>query len=146
MGPNSPLGHGSLVTSIEAVTRYIVDMIRKLQTQNYSYVIPKPHIARAYQKHALAWLDRTAWASHCASTYKNGTKDGDLNSLHPGSRLHYFELLATARYEDFDWKSLCDDEDLTFAWLATGFTENETKAKEMRDVTYVQPLIFLILP
>ena len=135
MGPYSPLGHGSVVTSIEMVTKYICDLIHKLQTQNYSYVVPKPHVASAYQKHALAWLARTAWASHCASTYKNGTVDGDLNSLHPGSRLHYFELLSTPRYEDFEWKSLCDSEDLTFAWLATGFTDRERNPTEDTDNT-----------
>ncbi|KAF2025328.1 FAD/NAD(P)-binding domain-containing protein, partial [Setomelanomma holmii] len=126
LGHFSPLGHGSLVTSIEMVTRYICDLIRKLQTQNYSYVLPKAHVAAAYQKHALAWLAQTVWASHCASTYKNGTVDGDLNSLHPGSRLHYFELLSTLRYEDFEWKSLCESSDLMFAWLANGFTEKES--------------------
>lgn len=135
MGPYSPLGHGSVVTSIEAVTKYICDLVRKLQTQNYAYVVPKAHIPGAYQKHALAWLARTAWASHCASTYKNGTVDGDLNSLHPGSRLHYFELLETPRYEDFEWKSLCDSKDLTFAWLATGFTDKETNLPGDPDLT-----------
>lgn len=135
MGPYSPLGHGSLVTSIEMVVKYIVDIVYKLQTQNYGSVIPKPHVATAYQKHALAWLARTSWASHCASTYKNGTVDGDLNSLHPGSRLHYFELLSTPRYEDFDWRSLCESEDLTFAWLATGFTDRERNAQDIADVT-----------
>ncbi|KAF5710203.1 sterigmatocystin biosynthesis monooxygenase stcW [Fusarium mundagurra] len=136
MGPNSPLGHGSIVTAIEMVTKYICNLIHKLQTQNYSYVVPKAHIAGAYQKHALAWLRRTAWASHCASTYKNGTVDGDLNSLHPGSRLHYFELLSAPRYEDFEWQSLCDSEDMTFAWLATGFTAAERSADENTDLTW----------
>ncbi|KAG9504935.1 hypothetical protein J7337_004916 [Fusarium musae] len=134
MGPYSPLGHGSIVTAIEMVTKYICDLVHKLQTQNYSYVVPKAHIAAAYQKHALAWLRRTAWASHCASTYKNGTVDGELNSLHPGSRLHFFELLSTPRYEDFEWQSLCS-KDLTFAWLATGFTARERNPTNDTDLT-----------
>ncbi|KAF2992994.1 hypothetical protein E8E13_000981 [Curvularia kusanoi] len=37
-------------------------------TQNYSYVVPKPHVAPAYQKHALAWLARTVWSSHCSTS------------------------------------------------------------------------------
>ncbi|KAF5628927.1 sterigmatocystin biosynthesis monooxygenase stcW [Fusarium sp. NRRL 52700] len=133
MGPYSPLGHGSIVTAIEMVTKYICDLVHKLQTQNYSYLVPKTHIVDAYQRHALAWLKRTAWASHCASTYKNGTTDGDLNSLHPGSRLHYFELLSTPRYEDFEWQSLCESE--PFAWLATGFTAKERDSSSHTDLT-----------
>ncbi|KAF5617277.1 sterigmatocystin biosynthesis monooxygenase stcW [Fusarium tjaetaba] len=66
----------------------------------------------------------------------NGTVDGDLNSLHPGSRLHYFELLSTPRYEDFEWQSLCESEDMNFAWLATGFTAAERSADENTDLTW----------
>lgn len=111
MGPESPLGHGNLVTSIEFVTTYIIGLIIKLQTQNYSSVCPKPHIPAAYQRQALAWLNRTVWTSHCTSTYNNGSKDGKLVSLHPGSRLHYSKLLSTPRHEDFDWTSLCEDDE-----------------------------------
>ncbi|EXJ70138.1 uncharacterized protein A1O5_07211 [Cladophialophora psammophila CBS 110553] len=125
LGPASPLGHGSLVPSIEFVTSYICDLVRKLQTQNYSSVCPKSHIPRAFQKQSLAWLARTVWASNCASTFKNGTVDGKLVSLHPGSRLHMFELLSTPRYEDFDWTSLSPDPDLAFVWLGNGFTIDE---------------------
>ncbi|KAI1019198.1 hypothetical protein LB503_009152 [Fusarium chuoi] len=135
LGPFSPLGHGSLVTSIEMVTKYITDFVNKLQTQNYSYCVPKAHIPAAYQKHALAWLNKTAWASNCSSTFKNGTAGGELNSLHPGSRVNYFELLRTPRWEDFEWKSLCDNEDLTFAWLASGFTYREKNPVDYPDTT-----------
>lgn len=139
LGPFSPLGHGSLVTSIEMVTKYITDFANKLQTQNYSYCVPKAHIPASYQKHALSWLKKTVWDSDCSSTYKNGTVRGELNTLHPGSRINYFELLRTPRWEDFEWKSLCDSEDLTFAWLANGFTYRESNTADYPDTTYVFP-------
>lgn len=126
LGPGSPLGHGSIVTALEKVTEYMTKLITKLQVENYSSVVPKTHIPAAYQKHALAWLEKTAWNSHCVSTYKNGNQNGPLISLHPGSRLHYFQLLRNPRHEDFEWKSMSDDPDLTFAWLANGFTADES--------------------
>jgi hypothetical protein len=135
LGPASPLGHGSLSSSVEMITFYIADLITKLQRENYGSLCIKPNIARAWQKHAVAWLEKSSWNSHCVSTYKNGTVDGPLTSLHPGSRLHYFSLLQTKRYEDFDWKSLCEDEDLTFAWLGNGFTMSETEERENSDQT-----------
>ncbi|KAJ5307478.1 hypothetical protein N7476_008134 [Penicillium atrosanguineum] len=139
LGPGSPLGHGSVVSSLERVTEYIAQFVRKLQTENYSSVVPKPHIPRAYQRQALAWLDKTAWSSNCASTYKNGKPDGPLISLHPGSRLHYFELLKHPRWEDFDWTSLCEEEDLIFAWLGNGFIVEECKEKSEVDLTWFLP-------
>jgi hypothetical protein len=135
LGPGSPLGHGSVVTSLERVTEYISRFVTKLQTENYASVCPKPHVPRAYQRHAIAWLQKTAWNSSCASTYKNGTADGPLISLHPGSRLHFFELLRNPRWEDFDWTSLCPDADLAFAWLASGFTLDEHLPEGDRDLT-----------
>ncbi|KAJ5717726.1 hypothetical protein N7488_003372 [Penicillium malachiteum] len=141
LGPGSPLGHGSVVSSLERVTEYIAKFIRKLQTENYSSVMPKAHIPRAYQKQALAWLDKSAWNSSCQSTYKNGKPDGPLISLHPGSRLHYFQLLSNPRWEDFDWTSLCEDKDLTFAWLANGFILEECKEQTDKDLTWFLPTV-----
>lgn len=135
LGPGSPLGHGSVVSSLERVTEYMRKMITKLQTENYSSVVPKQHIPRAYQKQALAWLEKTAWSSNCVSTYKNGDPNGPLISLHPGSRLHFFELLKNPRFEDFEWQSLCDDPDLTFAWMANGFTADEENKENTKDLT-----------
>lgn len=125
LGPASPLGHGSLVTSIELVVKFISNIVRKLQTQNYSSFCVKSHIPQAYQEHALAFLTRTVWASSCTSTYKNGTAGGELRSLHPGSRLQLFYMLTNPRYEDFDWTSLCWDPDMSFAWMASGFLQDE---------------------
>ncbi|KAH8798518.1 steroid monooxygenase-like protein [Xylogone sp. PMI_703] len=136
LGPASPIGHGSLISTIEMITSYIMDLIRKLQTENYGSLCIKPHIARAWQKHAISWLEKSSWNSHCASTYKNGTVDGPLISLHPGSRIHFFSLLQRKRYEDFDWTSLCQDKDLTFAWLANGFTVAETEESNTSDLTW----------
>lgn len=135
LGPGSPLGHGSVVTSLERVTEYIGRFITKLQTENYSSVVPYSHIPTAYSKQAQAWLKRTAWSSHCVSTYKNGTRDGPIIGLHPGSRLHFFELLQHPRWEDFEWNSLCESQDYTFAWMANGFTVDECDPASTADLT-----------
>ena len=48
-----------------------------------------------------------------------------LQGLNPGSRLHYFELLRHYRYEDFEWKSVCPEQEYDFAWLGRGFLAQE---------------------
>lgn len=125
IGPHSPVGHGSLLPSIERVTLYICDIINKLQTQNYSSFMLKPGKAKHWQYQMLAWLDKTVWGDDCRSSFKNGTRDGKLYSFHGGSRLHYLELLRLPRYEDFEWKSRCPEPELEFAWLASGFLRQE---------------------
>jgi cation diffusion facilitator CzcD-associated flavoprotein CzcO len=125
MGPGCPVGHGSMITSIERITLYIVDLVRKLQTENYSSFRLRPGKAEAYQFHMLTWLQKTVWGEGCQSSFKNGLKDGALHAFHPGSRLQYFEMLRRHRYEDFDWKSRCDDSKLDFAWFNNGFLAHE---------------------
>jgi hypothetical protein len=73
----------------------------------------------------INWLQKTVWGDDCASSFKNGAKDGELHAFHPGSRLHYFELLRRRRYEDMDWQSRCEDTKLDFAWLNNGFLDHE---------------------
>ena len=121
LGPGSPVGAGSLITAIERVTLYICDILRKLQTENYSSFQLKPGMAKAYQAQMFAWLDKTVWKDDCSSAVKNGTRDGPFTGMHAGSRMHYFELLRTRRYEDFDWTSRCPEPELQFAWLNNGF-------------------------
>lgn len=125
LGPGSPVGAGSLITAVERVTLYISDMLRKMQTENYSTFQLKRGKAKAYQMQMFAWLEKTVWKDKCRSALKNGTPDGLLHAIHPGSRMHYFELLRTRRYEDFDWTSLCPEPELQFAWLNNGFMEHE---------------------
>jgi hypothetical protein len=45
----------------------------------------------------------TAWSDRCSSWFKNGTTDGPITALHPGSRIHFFEMLQIPRYEDYDF-------------------------------------------
>lgn len=125
LGPGSPVGHGSLITSIERITIYVADMIRKLQRENYTSFALKRAKADAYQSQMLTWLDKTVWGEGCQSSFKNGTVDGELHAFHPGSRLHYFELLKRKRYEDFDWESGCSDPIFDFAWHNNGFLKHE---------------------
>lgn len=125
LGPGSPVGHGSLITSIERITLYIADLIRKLQTENYTSFQLKAGKAEAYQSQMLKWLDKTVWGDKCQSSFKNGTVEGALHAFHPGSRLHYFELLKRKRYEDFDWTSGCSDPIYDFAWHNNGFLQHE---------------------
>lgn len=126
MGPTSPLGHGSIIGSIEHVTGYIRQFVYKLQTENYAYFQPKEGVCKAWQAHALKWMAKTVWVEGCASSFKNGASEAPVVSLHPGSRLHYFDLLEHPRFEDYEWTSLCQDPMSMFAWLADGFTAAET--------------------
>lgn len=40
LGPNAPVGHGSVLPIIEHATKYIIKMMKKIQYQNIKAVSP----------------------------------------------------------------------------------------------------------
>lgn len=99
MGPGSPSAHGPLLGSSENVCDYAIKVLYRLQTEPIRTIDVKPGVVAELSEHAQEQLKTTAWASTCSSWFKNGTKDGPLDSLHPGGRLHYFASLANPRWE-----------------------------------------------
>ena len=130
MGPNSPVGHGTALPIAEHVSKYILKMVYKAQTENIKSITPSPKAIEEFTAHADVFLERTAWSSRCRSWFKNGRIDGPVTALHPGSRLHWFHMMANPRYEDWEWTYLSPNR---FAYLGNGFTTQEGEGK---DLTY----------
>ena len=103
MGPNGPVGHGSLFTLIEQVAKYITRIIRKCQTESIKAIAPSEKAVKDFSIHTSKFMPRTAWASSCRSWFKNGSADGPVTALHPGSRIHFIQMLEDFRGEDFEY-------------------------------------------
>jgi len=67
-------------------------------------------------------MSRTAWSGSCVSWFKGGKKDGPVTALHPGSRIHWFHMLGSPRWEDFEWKGEGRNR---FVYLGNGFSTRE---------------------
>jgi hypothetical protein len=102
LGPNGPASHSSFLPIIEWHTRYIFQVIDKMQRENIKAVSPKPECVRDFFQHTHTLMRRLVWSARCSSWFKNGKKNGPVTAIWPGSRLHYFEALKTPRYEDFE--------------------------------------------
>lgn len=128
MGPNAPVGHGSAIPITEHVTKYMLKMIYKAQTEGYKSFCPQEDAIKQFVEHADAFLPRMAWASKCRSWFKNGKETGPVIGLHPGSRIHWFHVLKEPRYEDWDWKTFNKNR---WAYLGNGFTVMEGQGKDL---------------
>ncbi|KAK7549272.1 FAD/NAD(P)-binding domain-containing protein [Phyllosticta citricarpa] len=109
MGPNSPAGNGPVLQAIEAQVAYATRMI--------------DHAAIAdFNEYVDAFMEKTVWKDACKSWYKNGTTDGRVTGLWPGSALHFTEAIREPRWDDWDvtYKGNC------FAWLGNGYSQTET--------------------
>jgi hypothetical protein len=127
-GPYGPLGHGSFLPLIETLSRYIMQVLQKMQTDRIKSLTPKPDAIAQFTEHAELFLQRTAWVSGCSSWFKQGRVDGPL-PMFPGSRLMYLGLLAKPRYEHFVVEYL--NEGNMFEFLGDGFDVREFDGRDL---------------
>ncbi|CAK7200449.1 hypothetical protein SEUCBS139899_003144 [Sporothrix eucalyptigena] len=129
LGPQAPVGHGSAIPIVEHLTKYMLKMVYKIQTEGYKAVVPKKEAIDEFVEHADTFLPRTAWAGKCRSWFKNGKETGPVTGLHPGSRLHWFHLLQEPRYEDWEWTNVNPAN--RWAYLGNGFSTMEAEGKDL---------------
>ncbi|KAF3804193.1 putative sterigmatocystin biosynthesis monooxygenase stcW [Colletotrichum gloeosporioides] len=127
LGPNAPVGHGSVLPIIEHATKYIINMMKKIQSQNIKAVSPSAKAVDDFNQHITEFMKRTAWATPCRSWFKRGTVDGRIVALHPGSRIHWFHMMSHVRYEDWEYTYHSENR---FQYLGNGFSTKEGPGKD----------------
>ncbi|PWY84381.1 cyclohexanone monooxygenase [Aspergillus eucalypticola CBS 122712] len=130
LGPNAPIGHGSVLPIVEHSTKYMINFMKKIQSQCIKAVTPKPEAIREYDIHITEFMKRTAWATPCRSWFKNGKIDGPVIAVHPGSRVHWFHLMDDIRYEDWEYTYFSNNR---FQYLGNGFSIREDPGKDTTD-------------
>ncbi|MEZ4224223.1 MAG: NAD(P)/FAD-dependent oxidoreductase [Polyangiaceae bacterium] len=88
VGPNTGLGHSSMVFMIESQIAYILDCLRQMRRHEIAAVTLRPEIQRAYNRDLAARLERTVWASGCRSWYR--TASGKNTTLWPGFTFEFW--------------------------------------------------------
>jgi len=69
VGPNTGLGHSSMVFMIESQLTYVMDAIRQMGEREIATVEVRRDAAEAYNDELQALMPRTVWATGCASWY-----------------------------------------------------------------------------
>ncbi|MGH8687639.1 MAG: flavin-containing monooxygenase [Burkholderiales bacterium] len=88
VGPNTGLGHNSIVFMIEAQLRYIVQALARLRVADARTLELRPEAQATSYAEVQARMRRTVWLSGCRSWYL--TPDGRNDTLWPGSTLDYW--------------------------------------------------------
>lgn len=88
MGPNTGLGHNSMVFMIEAQVRYTVRMLQQLLTGRVAAYDVRAGDQAAFNKDLQDTLAGTVWASGCDSWYQ--TAEGRQSVLWPGFTFSYW--------------------------------------------------------
>lgn len=96
-GPNTNLGHNSIIYMIEAQAGYVLQAL-----EAGAPVSVKPEVMARYNDEIQAQLANTPWAGSCTSWYK--TPEGKILNNWPGTARAYAE--AVARFDPADYQIL----------------------------------------
>ncbi|MBD9624709.1 NAD(P)/FAD-dependent oxidoreductase [Ensifer sp. ENS06] len=99
-GPNTNLGHGSIVFMLECQARYIGQAIAKVQDAASRAVAPKRHVTQRFNADTQARLSRTVWGANCSSWYKGA--DGVIVNNWSSTMLRYWWKLRRFKARDYD--------------------------------------------
>ena len=99
-GPNTNLGHNSILVMIEAQVGYILDAMRKMKASGCRRIDVKRQVQDAYNRELQADLAKSVWSAIGSSWYK--LADGTITNNWPHSTIRYQRLLRQARLEDYE--------------------------------------------
>jgi cation diffusion facilitator CzcD-associated flavoprotein CzcO len=82
LGPNTGLGHNSVVYMIEAQIEHVLKALRYLRSEDLAGIEPKLEAQRAFVQEVDRKMSGTVWTSGCSSWYLDAT--GRNSTLWPG--------------------------------------------------------------
>jgi cation diffusion facilitator CzcD-associated flavoprotein CzcO len=106
LGPNTGLGHSSMIFMMESQFNYVLDAIRTMREKGAKYVDLKPSVAADYNRRLQKRLERTVWNSGgCASWYLTST--GKNTTAWPGFTFEF--RLKTRRFDAQSYEMVAKD-------------------------------------
>jgi len=88
LGPNSGLGHSSMIHMMESQTNYIIKYLKLLEkTGENGFLDLKPDVQRDYNEVLQKDFQKTIWASGCNSWYVN--HEGKNTVLYPRLTMNF---------------------------------------------------------
>jgi cation diffusion facilitator CzcD-associated flavoprotein CzcO len=87
MGPNTGLGHNSMIFMIEAQARYAANAISQLRHRELAFIDVLPSAEQAFRAELMHKMKNTVWMTGCSSWYQ--TPDGEV-FLWPAATVDYW--------------------------------------------------------
>ncbi|MEV0234539.1 NAD(P)/FAD-dependent oxidoreductase [Nonomuraea sp. NPDC050786] len=101
LGPNTGLGHNSVVFMIESQVRYVIDCLRLLSRTRARAVEVRPEVQRAFGRRLRERLDPLVWnAGGCTSWYLD--EHGVNRTIWPGFTFEYWARTRRVKPEAYE--------------------------------------------
>ncbi len=105
LGPNSGLGHSSMVYIIESQARYVTEAVAAMTVARLAAIEPRDDVQRRYNKTLQRRMKRTVWSTGgCVSWYQN--EDGEVTALWPASTFRFRHDTKHVDLREYDVRPL----------------------------------------
>jgi cation diffusion facilitator CzcD-associated flavoprotein CzcO len=98
-GPNTGLGHNSVVFMLEAEMKYLMNALATMKAEGIHALEVRRGVETAFNRKLQNRLSRTVWASGCKSWYLD--RNGKNTTLWPGFTVEYWLRTRRFRLEDY---------------------------------------------
>jgi cation diffusion facilitator CzcD-associated flavoprotein CzcO len=102
LGPNTGLGHNSVVLMIEAQVRYVVNCLKLMRKRNISAMEVRAESQKHFAANLRDHMARTVWQSGGCRSWYQDTHTGENTTLWPGSVIHYFRAMRSVATSEYD--------------------------------------------
>jgi cation diffusion facilitator CzcD-associated flavoprotein CzcO len=103
LGPNTGLGHSSMVYMAESQIAHVIDALRRMRARGADVVEVRPEVQERYNAKIDERMRATVWSTGCASWYLDET--GRNSTLWPGWTWEFRRRVARLRPGDYQaWR------------------------------------------
>jgi len=99
MGPNTGLGHNSMIYMIESQIRYIADCLQVLRRRGARTMNLRAEVQQAFNARLQRDMRRSVWASGCHSWYQ--TRSGKVTVIWPGFTFSFRKRTRRVRPHEY---------------------------------------------
>jgi hypothetical protein len=101
VGPNTGLGHNSMVFMIESQVEYILRALKTMRDDCADAIEVRPHVERTYNEQIQQKLGRAIWSTGGCKSWYLDPKTGKNTTLWPGFAYKFRQATRTFRMDDY---------------------------------------------
>ena len=102
LGPNTGLGHNSVVLMIEAQVRYVMSCLKIMQRKRAGAIELKPERFQSFLDEMRSRLPHTVWESGGCKSWYQDSRTGESPAVWPGSVTEYQRRTRAASAKDYE--------------------------------------------
>lgn len=102
LGPNTGLGHNSVVLMIEAQVRYVMSCLKMMRRRGQKVLSLRADSQEQFVERIVQRMGRTVWQTGGCRSWYQDQKTGENTTLWPGSVVDYMRRTRSAAAKDYE--------------------------------------------